>query len=764
MYSDQTQEDLLDAYVKVNYIDKLRIVDKETTDYYFIKSKNIVNYNIGIASKIGSADYPHIYYSPEEIFAGKISVLNIDFISGKGQGEALGAVRVKVASWYRALRLIAIIGFLSTLIYTGIKIILSANAKDKAKYKEWLVNWFIGVAILFSLHYIMAFTITIINSFNELLSNSMPILRVSAGNGYSSFYTNLIGLVRFCTQYDTLVVKIGYEAMYIMLVMYTLKFTFIYIKRVLIMAFLTLIAPIVALTYPIDKISDGEAQGFNMWLKEYIFNALLQPLHCILWYVLVGSSVRIAAANPLYAIAVLVFMSEAEKIFKKIFGFGKAKEGTVGGLSSTISGMALAKTLMNAGKNKQQSTGQRLNFPGATTKDIKESDVSAGITDSSIPSSSAPIQGSGGGGGGGAGAGVGNGIPSTTLPAGRPRLNGKIKPSPRHHGKATPIRQMAANMIGNSLPGRILKNVASKAANSKPARTIKGVSRKFANSGVGQTFKGVGTGIRDLANKDKVKNVRKGLAGGATAVGKAALRPIWDVDRSGLYNGKRLVRRVARGGARIALGVGVAAIQAGISLTDGKYSASEALLAFGAGSALGARMVDGTADTFMEGYNSSLDKNGQMKRYKEDFRNRQDVIDFCKENYGDNWKEYRERIIENYVPRGFTDLKEIKKCIKYSDTIAKEINEKRASYLNKEQLDTSLEYERDKQDVISMSISTEKKRRKNYKISTITYNTDRENQYISSVIEGKSDTDAQKEAAKIRNASSAIRQWDEITK
>lgn len=50
--------------------------------------------------------------------------------------------------------------------------------------------------------------------------------------------------------------------MYIMLVGYTIKFTVIYLKRVLNIAFLTLIAPIVAFTYPIDKSIDGKAARF----------------------------------------------------------------------------------------------------------------------------------------------------------------------------------------------------------------------------------------------------------------------------------------------------------------------------------------------------------------------------------------------------------------------------------------------------------------------------------------------------------------------
>ena len=47
------------------------------------------------------------------------------------------------------------------------------------------------------------------------------------------------------------------------------------------MAFLTIISPIVALTYPIDKMN-GNAKGFEMWLIEYMFNILLHLLFLFL--------------------------------------------------------------------------------------------------------------------------------------------------------------------------------------------------------------------------------------------------------------------------------------------------------------------------------------------------------------------------------------------------------------------------------------------------------------------------------------------------
>lgn len=408
MYSDQATTDI--QATDSNYLGSFKVVNTQSADEIFDDKYNKDEYvpfylDINSAITIGTTEYSHIHYSPEEIFAGDVSMLSIDFISGKGQGSGLGSVRKVISQWYKTLRLIAIIGFLSILIYTGIRIIMSANAKDKAKYKEWLVNWFIGIAILFSLHYLMAFVITLIDKLNELLSAAMPVLHVTTRSGHT-MNTNLIGLVRFCTQYDSIIVKIGYEVMYIMLVVYTLKFTMVYLKRVLTMAFLTLIAPLVALMYPIDKLNDGKAEGFETWIKDYIFNALLQPMHLLLYFVLVSSAATVAAKNPIYGIAVLTFMTEGERLLKKIFGFEKAKGGTVGGMDKAFAGAALAssfRNLIGGGKKPQGEEGGRVNFPGKTEKDVNN-ELDAGASATPLGGSGGggqPLNPSGGGGGGG---------------------------------------------------------------------------------------------------------------------------------------------------------------------------------------------------------------------------------------------------------------------------------------------------------------------------------------------------------------------------
>ena len=726
MYSDVTDLNLLSYYVKTNYMDKLRVVDSRNIDPMFQLSTNQINYFLFTNQKISNVEYPHIHYSPEEIFSGQISLLNIDFISGEGQAEGLGVVRQTIATWYNALRLIATVGFLSVLIYIGIKIMLSANSKDKAKYKEWIIDWIIGLAILYSMHYLMAFIITAINQLNDKLITVMPILRVAAGNGYESFSTNLIGLVRFCTQYDTVAVKIGYEIMYIMLVIYTFKFTFIYLKRVLYMAFLTLIAPIVAFTYPIDKSLDGKAEGFTMWLKEYFFNALLQPMHYLLYYVMVSSSMEIAVDNPLYAIAVLAFMLEAERLVRKIFGFDKAHEGTVGGLGTAFSGLALAhgvQKLSSLGKGANSSSKPSMPYPGATNKDYDDQEfLSAGENINNYSDNSSNINNSN----------YSNNTQNQTQtnstdnsyinfnPSGRPKLAQRLEPRKvKKQHMPIPIRNLANKAMNSSIGQK-----ASSIANTKAGR---------------------------------------GIIGGTKALGKRVARPIWDFDRSGKYNGKRLARNIVKGALGVGVGITAAAVQAGISLTDGKYSPVEGIATFGAGVALMGRKVDNVVDTFEEGYTDNFTKEEKMEEYKEQFRNRDDVIQFCKENSGeDDWKEYRERIIDNYVTRGFIDLKEIKQCTKYANKVAKEVNDSK-TYLNTTQKKKTLKVEKDKQDIIAMYILSQKNKRKKIQASAASYNKKKEERYIHSITQGMDSKDAEKVRKREINISASIRMFDRIT-
>lgn len=306
---------------------------------------------------------PVATYSPEQIFTNKVAGLDINFInpnkyqtkSGTDVESSAAILQETIASWYVALRNLSVVGLLSVLVYVGIRIIISSTAADKAKYKQMFTDWLIALCLLFFLHYIMSFTLTITESICQAIgddgANTVTVLDVAKGE---TFTTNLLGLARFKTQYADMGAKVTYLIFYLALVIYTVMFTWTYLKRLLMMAFLTLIAPLVALTYPIDKISDGQAQAFNTWLKEYIFNALLQPFHLIIYTVFVGSAIELAQTNIIYGIAAMGFILPAEKILRNIFGFNKAGAGTLGALTGFTAG-SLANKFM---KGKSGGSGK----------------------------------------------------------------------------------------------------------------------------------------------------------------------------------------------------------------------------------------------------------------------------------------------------------------------------------------------------------------------------------------------------------------------
>lgn len=168
------------------------------------------------------------------------------------------------------------------------------------------------------------------------------------GDPYILWQTNSLGTSRFYASYAREQDEhyAGYAIMFLVLVLFTIFFVFTYLKRVLYMAFLTLMAPLVALTYPIDKINDGKAQAFDMWLKEYIFNLLIQPMHLILYTILVTSAFELASKNILYSLVAIGFMIPAEKLLRKFFGFEKAQTpGMLGGAA----GAALTMSALGRG-------------------------------------------------------------------------------------------------------------------------------------------------------------------------------------------------------------------------------------------------------------------------------------------------------------------------------------------------------------------------------------------------------------------------------
>ena len=423
---------------------------------------SLISYSSNSMPKNKHMYLPIYTLTPEEIFQEKILLFNVDFFSkpkeifvkakngqttskdtnnlnewidnnggiekyyyNEGNDEITTSpqdsavvLRDTISKWYVGLRNIAIVCMMIVLLYIAIRILLSSVAADKAKYLQMLRDWFIGLILLASMHYIMAFSNVVVNKLTEIVSTSIasnkyyvqfpdfgdtmndiadkdedkgssstntnPITVNLSGTGFGwgedyqvstpinydydkdqiidngdnnqrmiTWPTNLMGRFRLCLQMNSWGMDyVGYCLCYIVLVFFTLFFVFTYLKRLLYMAFLTIIAPLVALTYPIDKITDGSAQGFDKWFKEYIFNLLIQPLHLLLYYILVTSAFDLAATNMIYALVAIGFMMPAEKLLRSFFGFEKAHTPpAIGGPAATALTLGAMNKLAGLGKS-----------------------------------------------------------------------------------------------------------------------------------------------------------------------------------------------------------------------------------------------------------------------------------------------------------------------------------------------------------------------------------------------------------------------------
>lgn len=304
------------------------------------KLYKIENYNIlgGFTIKIFECDLNTV--------AGIKENINLESTAYKLKGT--------IAKWYMALRTIALVGLLSVLVYIGIRIILSSgSANNKAKYKNMLQDWVVAICILFVLHYMMAFMLNISSRLNDIIRNNV-IQKTTEGNNVDVLFTEVRKEIGENLDDASVGNTAGYTIMYLMLVVLTGVFTAQYFKRVVYMAFLTMIAPMIALTYPLDKIKDNKAQAFSFWLREYIFNCILQTVHLLLYTVLISSAFDFAKQNILYAIVAMGFMVPAEKLIKDMFGM---KSSTPVGTLGAAAGGAVVMSMLNKLKSKPPKQG-----------------------------------------------------------------------------------------------------------------------------------------------------------------------------------------------------------------------------------------------------------------------------------------------------------------------------------------------------------------------------------------------------------------------
>lgn len=257
------------------------------------------------------------FFTIGDLLTNKYPLFNINIFEETPSGpnsELSNTIKDNVAIWYVTIRNIAAAACAVTLLYVGIRMAISTTAEDTAKYKKMLMSWVVGAILLFVIHYIILIMIKLNEIFVGFITNA-----VEQDTNITAMEEAMLTKIPQNTAKAEGWGKLVYLVMNFVLLFYELKFFIMYLFRVLNIFIMTIISPLICVTYPIDAMGDGRAQGFNNWFRRIMMEILIQPIHLIIYLVFIYSAGEIANEAPLIGIIFIVALDYSERIVKNAF-------------------------------------------------------------------------------------------------------------------------------------------------------------------------------------------------------------------------------------------------------------------------------------------------------------------------------------------------------------------------------------------------------------------------------------------------------------
>lgn len=257
---EQNMEESADIFPgeNVNWLQGIVSILLDPIKLLIVLPGMIVN---GITSGIGGMEGNdgNTFISLYEILFNELAITDINILEfswGLQRHEVatdgtIGKMRTNIAYWYYGIRNLAIVILLCVLIYIGIRMAISTVAEDRARYKQLLMYWFTAVVLVFMLHYIIILTINV----NSAL---VSIIKTATDSSTNSAFLKAYNGVLLEKTFGWSNIVTGFASAFIYTIINGMTFAFLmlYIRRMIILSFLILIAPIITITYPIDKVGD----------------------------------------------------------------------------------------------------------------------------------------------------------------------------------------------------------------------------------------------------------------------------------------------------------------------------------------------------------------------------------------------------------------------------------------------------------------------------------------------------------------------------
>lgn len=297
---------------------------------------------------------PCIRKSIDSILYHDEALLNINFLTGQAAssddnvetvfeqtGDKISqTIRSIVQASFKILRYITFAATLTLLIYIAVMLVYSGiskkesflpfgsffkggkgkNPEQHSKEKRFVEQWIISILILT----ILPYAINLIVSFSSFITDLTDQYRtgedsiivyvqnsqIDGENVDYYFETNIEGLLMFQSQYDWerfAIKNIVNLISGIILTIFKIFLYVLFILRMVIVAILTAISPILLLIHAFMKIN-GNKGILKNWFMLYFLCVLSKPVLALTYYILAKTNVYLVSENPLYILIIVAFM------------------------------------------------------------------------------------------------------------------------------------------------------------------------------------------------------------------------------------------------------------------------------------------------------------------------------------------------------------------------------------------------------------------------------------------------------------------------
>lgn len=343
----------------------------------------IVLYSVFVASGISDGlKFPF----PDQIIFNGLPMLDPNFINPNGDsGSMVNIMKDIVQNFYYSFFALAGTVFVLAAVVIGIKLAFSALASEKARYKEAIKNWIMGLGMLFLMHFVLAgmFAINeqICISASKICKNVTfginPLELIPWAGSIIKGMINVAGSIfgqdnvteKFAIHvqgYGGLILRFAVKGILQSDLIYSIglaimlgqTFTLIimYIKRVFYCIILGMIAPLIVAMDTIQKVVTGRDSGvLKNWFQNMvaiIFNQSFQAIFLCVTTILIGEIAKGTNRDIVVGLVSVIGLNaimKFDKLFKELLGIKDSK--VMGGLNENAmrsfaaikSGMALAK-------------------------------------------------------------------------------------------------------------------------------------------------------------------------------------------------------------------------------------------------------------------------------------------------------------------------------------------------------------------------------------------------------------------------------------